>query len=273
LSPSEKIDCGACIGTGLAGPTDGECTVCEGRGYFSLADAIPGPVRLARLRLEAQANDDNEIGQRDAVEMLSAVVTEYESLFELSRAERQRNVQRWYEQNQLIRDLESRRGSHECDGTNMAVAEDGRQYCAHCGWNDPSRDCDALPNQDCVIHLPRPDCRISYAHIIDACGAFQPQFGQMVSLERVKELLRLAEKSNKDWRWALDQLQSANVSAATRSDAVVADGVTLPVGEKPALTCHNGMPHYCPNCDRSFDDIFAAENRRTKRSTREDGGK
>jgi hypothetical protein len=69
------------------------------------------------------------------------------------------------------------------------------------------------------------------------------------------------------------ELQSANVSGATRSDSVVAEGVTLPVGEKPALTCHNGMPHYCPNCDRSFDDIFAAENRRTKRSTREDGGK
>jgi hypothetical protein len=67
------------------------------------------------------------------------------------------------------------------------------------------------------------------------------------------------------------ELQSANVSAATRSDSVVADGVTLPVGEKPALTCNNGLPHYCPNCDRSFDDILAAENRRTKRSTREDG--
>jgi hypothetical protein len=66
---------------------------------------IPGPVRLARLRLEAQANDDNEIGRRDAVEMLSAVVTEYESLFELSRAERQRHVQRWYEQDQAIREL------------------------------------------------------------------------------------------------------------------------------------------------------------------------
>ena len=94
MSPSEKIDCGACVGTGLAGPTDGECTVCEGRGYFSPVNNIPGPVRLARLRLEAQANDDNEIGRRDAVEMLSAVVTEYESLFELSRAERQRHVQR-----------------------------------------------------------------------------------------------------------------------------------------------------------------------------------
>ena len=30
------------------------------------------------------------------------------------------------------------------------------------------------------------------------------------------------------------------------------EGVTLPVGEKPASKCHNGMPHYCPNCDRSF---------------------
>ena len=67
------------------------------------------------------------------------------------------------------------------------------------------------------------------------------------------------------------ELQSANVSAATRSDSVVADGVTLPEGEKPALQCHNGAPHYCANCDRSFDDILAAENRRTKRSTRKDG--
>ena len=64
---------------------------------------------------------------------------------------------------------------HECDGTNIAVAPDGRQYCAHCGWNDPSRDCDVLPNQDCVIHLPRPDCQIGHAHVIDACGAFQPK--------------------------------------------------------------------------------------------------
>ncbi len=27
---------------------------------------------------------------------------------------------------------------HECDGTNIAVASDGRLYCAHCGWNDPA---------------------------------------------------------------------------------------------------------------------------------------
>lgn len=26
---------------------------------------------------------------------------------------------------------------HECDATNIAVAADGRMYCAHCGWNDP----------------------------------------------------------------------------------------------------------------------------------------
>lgn len=25
---------------------------------------------------------------------------------------------------------------HECDGTNIAVAPDGRQYCAHCGWRE-----------------------------------------------------------------------------------------------------------------------------------------
>lgn len=37
------------------------------------------------------------------------------------------------------------------------------------------------------------------------------------------------------------ELQSANVSAATRSDLVVADGVTLPVGEKPALA-NTGIP-------------------------------
>ena len=32
------------------------------------------------------------------------------------------------------------------------------------------------------------------------------------------------------------------------------EGVTLPVGEKPALRCHGGAPHYCPNCDRSFSE-------------------
>lgn len=26
---------------------------------------------------------------------------------------------------------------HECDATNLAIASDGRVYCAHCGWNDP----------------------------------------------------------------------------------------------------------------------------------------
>jgi hypothetical protein len=51
---------------------------------------------------------------------------------------------------------------------------------------------------------------------------------------------------------AIVELKSANVSAATRIDSVVAEGVTLPVGEKPASKCHNGLPHYCPNCDRSF---------------------
>jgi hypothetical protein len=27
-----------------------------------------------------------------------------------------------------------------CDAPNIAVAEDGTQYCAHCGWNDPNAD-------------------------------------------------------------------------------------------------------------------------------------
>lgn len=25
---------------------------------------------------------------------------------------------------------------HTCDGTNIAIAPDGRQYCAHCGWRE-----------------------------------------------------------------------------------------------------------------------------------------
>jgi len=28
--------------------------------------------------------------------------------------------------------------AHECDATNIAVAADGRIYCAHCGWNEPT---------------------------------------------------------------------------------------------------------------------------------------
>jgi hypothetical protein len=49
-----------------------------------------------------------------------------------------------------------------------------------------------------------------------------------------------------------EKLEDANVSGAARTGLVVAEGVTLPVGEKPASTCHGGVPHYCPNCDRSF---------------------
>ena len=30
-------------------------------------------------------------------------------------------------------------------------------------------------NADCIIHLPRPECQIGHAHVIDACGAFQPK--------------------------------------------------------------------------------------------------
>lgn len=37
------------------------------------------------------------------------------------------------------------RVDHECDATNIAVAADGRQYCAHCGWNDPDADETASP--------------------------------------------------------------------------------------------------------------------------------
>jgi hypothetical protein len=32
-----------------------------------------------------------------------------------------------------------------------------------------------LPKADCIIHLPRPECQIGHAHVIDACGAFQPK--------------------------------------------------------------------------------------------------
>ena len=44
-----------------------------------------------------------------------------------------------------------------------------------------------------------------------------------------------------------EQTQRANVSEVTRSDSVVAEGVTLPVGEKPAPahTCH-GNEHMPP---------------------------
>ena len=33
-----KADCARCIGTGLAGPTDGECPACEGLGYFKVPE-------------------------------------------------------------------------------------------------------------------------------------------------------------------------------------------------------------------------------------------
>jgi hypothetical protein len=32
---------------------------------------------------------------------------------------------------------------HNCDGTNIAQAEDGTFYCAHCGWNDPKKGAQA----------------------------------------------------------------------------------------------------------------------------------
>lgn len=54
----DAVECGACIGTGQAGPTDGECTICEGRGC------------LASYELE-----------------------------------RKRHVERWYQQDQVIREL------------------------------------------------------------------------------------------------------------------------------------------------------------------------
>jgi hypothetical protein len=54
------------------------------------------------------------------------------------------------------------------------------------------------------------------------------------ALERIASMdLRFAEAKDMQ-QIAAEALQRANVSAATRSDSVVAEGVTLPVGEKPA---------------------------------------
>ena len=54
------------------------------------------------------------------------------------------------------------------------------------------------------------------------------------TLERIASMdLRFAETKGMQ-QIAASAIQSANVSAATRSDSVVAEGVTLPVGEKPA---------------------------------------
>lgn len=39
---------------------------------------------------------------------------------------------------------------HECDGTNIAIAADGRIYCAHCGWNDPQPLESAPPSSSAV---------------------------------------------------------------------------------------------------------------------------
>ena len=47
-----KVDCGACIGTGQAGPTDGECAVCEGRGFFEVSDRGATPEELEELAHE-----------------------------------------------------------------------------------------------------------------------------------------------------------------------------------------------------------------------------
>lgn len=58
VTGSTRVDCGACIGTGFAGP-DQNCAVCDGRGCFTREEM----------------------------------------------AERQRHVQRWYEQDQAIREL------------------------------------------------------------------------------------------------------------------------------------------------------------------------
>jgi hypothetical protein len=54
------------------------------------------------------------------------------------------------------------------------------------------------------------------------------------ALERIASMdLRFAEAKGMQ-QIAAAAIKSANVSAATRSDLVVAEGVTLPVGEKPA---------------------------------------
>ena len=56
------------------------------------------------------------------------------------------------------------------------------------------------------------------------------------------------------WRMAHNLWKKLNAQTSAHRSEVTSDrkDVTLPVGEKPASKCHNGMPHYCPNCDRSF---------------------
>lgn len=190
VTGSTRVDCGACIGTGFAGP-DQNCAVCDGRGCFTREEM----------------------------------------------AERQRHVQRWYEQDQVIRELrEELRITHaalklELDSAS-AVASDERGASAE-ELEDLAREID------------------------DLWGALSFDYGTMPEPTR-KEAHRVVKEALYDIgtrlrrRYKIGWPLSANVSEATRNDSVVAEGVTLPVGEKPALKCHNGMPHYCANCDRSF---------------------
>ncbi len=44
-------------------------------------------------------------------------------------------------------------------------------------------------NQDCVMHLPRPDCQESLPHLIDACGAFEPKPDRVMSWDEIDDTI------------------------------------------------------------------------------------
>ena len=112
--------------------------------------------------------------------------------------ERRRHVRRWYEQDQIIREL--REALRE-------IAEH-----PHCIYDHPTNTGHAHSNYGI-------GCADGHR-----CAATVAK----IALER------------------------ANVSAATRNDSVVADGVTLPVGEKPALRalCENTK-----TCREACEDV------------------
>lgn len=78
-------------------------------------------VRARRAKLQKLQNWLHCGTNLDAVEELLG--SDNTGFNEFVEGERKRNYQEATE--------------HRCDGTNIAQAEDGTFYCAHCGWNDP----------------------------------------------------------------------------------------------------------------------------------------
>ncbi len=101
---------------------------------------------------------------------------------------------------------------HECDGTNIGVAADGRLYCLHCGWQaDDAPAQDASPEPAAADPPPSPTPLFA-----------EDTFDAMKAFDEIKDAHRLVASAQTAYEWRKAEASEAKKLLDARQGALSA---------------------------------------------------